>query len=641
MFSVWGGTLTSVAARGRRGPIQPVSGAASDGGTAISFAYTPKVWYDMSDLSTLLDANGLPVAQVNGTAVMKILDLSGNDFHLVNNDDSATGNQNTLQFQTWRDVRVPIVACGWSAYGATAGTAQNCGFRTVAGDAGTPRFDTTKGVTIFAVVRCAGTDGGANTALISKSAGNASAHPSGFSVFGNRRVFGNGTTSSAYATASQNLGASVHADPKLLTIVYDYAGNVVREWLLSAETLVEQSISASLRSTANFADPGGATSVLMLGNRNTELSQLDFGEVMVFNAVLPNTQREAVEAYLNTKWRLGMPADAPNSFASRFVVLGASAPRTIFRNLKWYGNRALNGLAPTFWADFSDLNLLVKKTTPNFTRMPDYAWPAGVTSTPIYYVCDKSGNNYRTITREVRRNTTAYPYTTYPEDNHIVKPSVAGGGGPLRAVLRTGFSKSTFCGMYVENFITPDAGLNKKEVITLCLTFRNYAANESTRLTLFGMYIAQPLALLGANRRFSNTNNNETNIFPYTDISTPSDRLRILICEFNFSANTYTEYLNGSRVGGENLPTTPYALRPNWTRRFGIAALGNEDFGTNYCNAEVAEVMLFVRATALSTAERQAIEGSLATKWGISDLLPAAHPFRSTAAFEANRNIVY
>ena len=88
------------------------------------------------------------------------------------------------------------------------------------------------------------------------------------------------------------------------------------------------------------------------------------------------------------------------------------------------------------------------------------------------------------------------------------------------------------------------------------------------------------------------------------------------------SASTNQAYINGSlnRTGGENGTFTQLTSqtlncigRP--TRSFGF---------------EFAEAILY--GTALTTSQRQQVEGYLAQKWGLTTSLPATHPYKKLPA---------
>jgi hypothetical protein len=65
-----------------------------------------------------------------------------------------------------------------------------------------------------------------------------------------------------------------------------------------------------------------------------------------------------------------------------------------------------------------------------------------------------------------------------------------------------------------------------------------------------------------------------------------------------------------------NLPTTSQIIGAN--------ASAGEVFSGNFYD-------VLVYSTALSTTQRQDVEGYLAWKWGIQATLPANHPYRNSA----------
>jgi hypothetical protein len=86
-----------------------------------------------------------------------------------------------------------------------------------------------------------------------------------------------------------------------------------------------------------------------------------------------------------------------------------------------------------------------------------------------------------------------------------------------------------------------------------------------------------------------------------------------------FSSSTATTFLNGgASVGG---PTGGVSPSGSGTRRVGSGV------GGDYFNGTIHELIYY--NSALTTSERQQVEGYLAHKWGLSLSIPSIHPFYS------------
>jgi hypothetical protein len=83
------------------------------------------------------------------------------------------------------------------------------------------------------------------------------------------------------------------------------------------------------------------------------------------------------------------------------------------------------------------------------------------------------------------------------------------------------------------------------------------------------------------------------------------------LCNLTYNGSTLTGFLNGSSIGTGSGFTSPN----NTTRTWNI--------GPNF-NGLIGELIVYNRA--LSTAERQQVEGYLGWKWGINASFPSNHP---------------
>ena len=81
-------------------------------------------------------------------------------------------------------------------------------------------------------------------------------------------------------------------------------------------------------------------------------------------------------------------------------------------------------------------------------------------------------------------------------------------------------------------------------------------------------------------------------------------------------SGTATGYINGNRIGSNTTRTSSGQLN---------FVLGRQD-GNPFLNGYIYEVIVY--NTAVSTAQRQTVEGYLAWKWNLVSSLPANHPYK-------------
>jgi hypothetical protein len=88
---------------------------------------------------------------------------------------------------------------------------------------------------------------------------------------------------------------------------------------------------------------------------------------------------------------------------------------------------------------------------------------------------------------------------------------------------------------------------------------------------------------------------------------------------FEYNGTTQSVFRTGSLVGSSNVALTLTAfLGPQIGRRYGGAS------GAVYQDFNYSEIVIFTPS--ITTAQRQSVEGYLATKWGLRASLPATHP---------------
>jgi hypothetical protein len=125
---------------------------------------------------------------------------------------------------------------------------------------------------------------------------------------------------------------------------------------------------------------------------------------------------------------------------------------------------------------------------------------------------------------------------------------------------------------------------------------------------------------------FNQDNTSTISIYKYTDGTIiPSNPIQTnipFLAVTHFDGTTASLWFNGSPG---TVPTNPYNINFNITK-YGIGEQANPDNGENW-SGFFGEIILF--NTALTTPQRQQVEGYLAAKWGLGMNLPTTHPYSS------------
>jgi hypothetical protein len=162
----------------------------------------------------------------------------------------------------------------------------------------------------------------------------------------------------------------------------------------------------------------------------------------------------------------------------------------------------------------------------------------------------------------------------------------------------------------------------------------NILLSSADASLMFLLYLPPGSITNGSSSPFSNINYLES--FPYTDgnidtsfgfssstdIGPISSGWSIYTIVASSSTGTTTAYINGVRVFSGTYSNTNYNNKNGW-------AIGSPNGSSVPMSATLAEMMVF--NSALSTNTRILLEGYLANKWAVSNLVPVGSPFRSIA----------
>jgi hypothetical protein len=418
---------------------------------------------------------------------------------------------------------------------------------------------------------------------------------------GNTRIF-----------SFQNTGTLVVFPYMQGTTPRGYIGNATGAPAYNNSTLVERSVAGQknliianiaptsqsiykngfLETSGTSSIGGASTDVLTIGkqyrssfNDCYEGYQGTIHELIIFNQTLTPPQLQMIEGYLSQKWNIPLSYSVPSPvpvfspFPLPIISTTTTNQPSVFFGK---GSQMISTLtsrlgAPTIpgcvlWLDAADASTITGTTTVSEWR-------------------DKSGNG----------NTLSQ--TTSSQQPTIVANVV----GALPVVRFTGTStsstslqRSTFTSLGTQG-------------ITFILVERN--------MTDPGLAGAAPFSF-GAtgspNSGIVYQNNGGLQPFAGIAFNSSTPRIHIYYRPNTSGSGTATGYENGTSVVIVDTTTGTYST---------TFAVGLRLAGSLPMSGDICEIIFF--NTALTTSQRQQIEGYLATKWGLRDKLHTTHPYSS------------
>ena len=315
---------------------------------------------------------------------------------------------------------------------------------------------------------------------------------------------------------------------------------------------------------------GGSTQDPSTDDGGGETFHGNISEMILFPRVLPTAELQYVEGYLAWKWGIqaSLPANHPH-FYSPYIPSPITAPFTPTS----VGNVAL-------WLDALDTSTITISGS-NLTQWRDKSSSARAL-TPI--------------------SSTAFQYVnTF--------------NGSLPAVFRNGVSST-------DRIAQIDSGFTLNNPATIFAVFQNTDSVATVRAVFW--------ATQGGNQTYLYAFNNNLIIssgagstFSGTGLSANTNQIITMAT----GASSTVLYQNGG-VNGAGSTVSPSSTvnisGATITGNLGIGGLGGNDFSWNGFFSE----FIIVNA-ALSTAQRQQIEGYLAWKWNLVGSLPTNHPYFS------------
>jgi hypothetical protein len=403
-------------------------------------------------------------------------------------------------------------------------------------------------------------------------------------------------TNSSFPTTNATT-AGTNAQPLVLSSYTCSSAGVVFSWINGAAGASTLTGGSTRSSTGQGFSIGGEWNGSVYISQSGTGSVCNVYEVIVYNTVLTNTQVQQIEGYLAWKWGLvaNLPSNHPYKNTSAVFVtqpttlaaLGINPYNSMFIS-RYFNPRSISGLQ--FWIDGADRTSI---TFASANRMNGWN--------------DKSGNGYN-----LSQSTTAYQPIYF--SNYV--------------------NLGTASNYYMN---IPQAAINNASSWSMFFVFNpiesaNYImVKQFNGINTFNVFSMTKYSSSGGNPTLGTTN-----IFYFRPLNSgplftgPSalSLNTVQLISFRFDGTNLFYYVNG------NLGATTAGS-------FGIA---NQTGATNFTlggwftgpetpydpvltNFNLGELQFFNNA--LSTIQRQQMEGYLTWKWGIQANLPATHPFKN------------
>lgn len=333
---------------------------------------------------------------------------------------------------------------------------------------------------------------------------------------------------------------------------------------------------AQTTSTTYFLGRWSINSAYFIGYTN---------EAIVYNFVLSTAQRQQVEGYLAWKWGLqgSLPANHPYKTSPIPPLLSppTSLPSTVQNLQATFLPYQISGCA--LWLDGADISAL------------------GLSGANVIQWNDKSGN---------RRNATIQAGST--GNPTLVAPSLNGnqslyfsGTQALTGSLPLNTNTATFIG--VTNF----TGGN---IYGRVITIGNGTIYDGTDLNAALPIIREDSAIASYRNNVRYTLTSITPGTPFLAVSLYTGASNIM-------------YLNGGTGSG-----SAFSFTLN-TGSYTVACDNSNAGYMGYMTGNIGELLVY--SNALTTSQRQQVEGYLAWKWGLQTLLPVIHPYKIGPPYSA------
>lgn len=351
----------------------------------------------------------------------------------------------------------------------------------------------------------------------------------------------------------------------------------------------QMNLNGSNRATTNNQDTtqfGSSTYAFNVGNgygNSAYFMRGNVGEILFYNNTLSTQNFQLIEGYLAWKW--GLQAGLPATHPYKNTPVYSSQPFPLVPQVRYGTNSTL--FLPTqipgtyVWLDASTPNNFTFTSGSNISTWIDRSgnsYTATAANSPTYDGVNKRVRFANTSSQYMSNiaaplNLTARSFFFVVEDVTYIP---VGGYMPMIPNPTTGTDYTTTTGMTIEN----NNG------------FKFYANSGGYDNRIVGAAAPNAKGI-------------------YSEV---------------FGSQSGTTYLNGTAGGTSNASYTPgtsvgYALGGRW----------NNGIGAPYIDAFYYEVVVY--NSALSSTQRQQIEGYLAWKWNLQGSLPSTHPYKNTPVY--------
>lgn len=443
---------------------------------------------------------------------------------------------------------------------------------------------------------------------------------SGFSVFFVAKDTTLASTEARFLSATSDVFKVFTTSTTFPMTVSIYAGAANTSSLTVANSTTAFLYSAVISSTFNQWINGTSNSTsgttgtvsfsnLYIGNNSGTAAAANafsgqMGEVIVYNQALTATQRQQVEGYLAWKWGLQASLVSGHPYLTRPPFAQAYKPTDITDLYIWLNGEDRTSMTPSNPTSGTQITKWVDKVT-------GYTFTPGAIST-------ESQVNGQNLTAS--------------------SPTYVTGGGLL-------FSNPTiyaYAGQALGIYGTSGANLftvptQNMTIVTACSPLSNTALR---RICIMGKYPipAVPNFIMGPEMGVSEGGillfdlnggtwtqinyNDATNLATYPYNSSAIPRVDVMT---SASGATQWWWTNGT-LNTFNNATSYTSSQSNYpVNYFFIGAYTNTVDGGRPFNGTIYEIMFYRKA--LTTNERQQVEGHLAWKWKFNTSLPTTHPY--------------
>ena len=318
------------------------------------------------------------------------------------------------------------------------------------------------------------------------------------------------------------------------------------------------------------------------------------GEVIIYNLVLTNAQRQNIESYLAQKW--GLKGNLPNGHPGFTSVLYPSSRVQSLTPMTYVSTFTPTEVAGcSLWLDGSDASTITQS------------------SGSVSQWNDKSGN--------------AYNFTQGSAGN---RPTFVSGATNGLSLLR--FSGS---GQYLGGGTTLNVGTSDLAIFAVC----KYAANAqvsdngSQGTYVFAKSLYGPannriffgLSAMGVSAYF-NGSSYESSFSSYHCVNFVTAR----------ASGYTTSYANGTQFA----QITGGVDNSSWTSSYNMVVGGYNDpngnlaFNGLYMNGDICEIIIYIAS--ITNTQRQTIEGYLMWKWGLQANIPVGNLYQTVSPNSTN-----